>query len=465
LPPPSLISKILDSFYTCSGTLFYICTREQSFELFRSLYWSDCQRTKPALAEICAIAAVGCQYDADGVSNEHRRAFFDTAKIYIDDVVEMSELRAMRLYALCGMYSIMDKRIAAWSYVAAGLKIAQSMGLHKREDEKKLFLENERISWRKNWRTLKFLESWLVGTIGRIPDADHNATPDSIDLNTSVATDIVENGNRAPKPMVVDVDVMQSELGKIGFIATDIVRNVYAAEKVSIKLIDENMAKLEKWHRELPQYMRFGRVLDENTDQGSRRSIMLIHLTFLGATMLLTRRILTVLVLKPKGEVWDEKAHGGTKQEAIHYMGVCIQAAENVARIVGCLYDEQGLFKRCWMIMYVSINQTFNSLALMLFHVVQKRRHKRPIEEYMEHTRFASKCVKVLLFCSTHDNLAHAYLQTFAPYAQFFNFSEDLDLQNVSRELSKYSPKAGDVNSSPVATRGDSPPTIEGLVS
>jgi hypothetical protein len=32
------------------------------------------------------------------------------------------------------------------------------MGLHKREDEKGLFVENERISWRKNWRTLKFLE-------------------------------------------------------------------------------------------------------------------------------------------------------------------------------------------------------------------------------------------------------------------------------------------------------------------
>jgi hypothetical protein len=117
LPPPMLISKVLDSFYTCSGTLFYICAREQSFELFRSLYWGDTQRTKPALAELCAIVSVGSQYDNDGVSNEHRRAFFDTAKIYIDDVVEMSELRAMRLYALYAMFSIMEKRIAAWSYV------------------------------------------------------------------------------------------------------------------------------------------------------------------------------------------------------------------------------------------------------------------------------------------------------------------------------------------------------------
>lgn len=118
LPPPVLVSKILDCFYTCSGTLFYICTREESFELFRSLYWGDgAVRTTLALAELCAIAAVGSQYDTDLVSVEHRRAFFDTAKICIDDVVETSELRAMRLYALCGMFSVMDKRIAAWTYV------------------------------------------------------------------------------------------------------------------------------------------------------------------------------------------------------------------------------------------------------------------------------------------------------------------------------------------------------------
>ena len=118
LPPPVLVSKILDCFYTCSGTLFYICTREQSFELFRSLYWGNgAARTTLALAELCAIAAVGSQYDTDLVPTEHRRAFFDTVKICIDDVIETSELRAMRLYALCGMFSIMDKRIAAWTYV------------------------------------------------------------------------------------------------------------------------------------------------------------------------------------------------------------------------------------------------------------------------------------------------------------------------------------------------------------
>ena len=147
--------------------------------------------------------------------------------------------------------------------------------------------------------------------------------------------------------MVIDVDVMQSELGKIGFLATAIVKDVYAADVCSIRAMDAYMAKLDKWHRELPEYMRLGAV--HTSDQGSRRSIMLIHLTFLGANMLLTRKTIAELVARPAGGPWD---CDGTKEEAIHYMRVCIQAAENVARLVGCLYDEHGLFKRCWMIMY-----------------------------------------------------------------------------------------------------------------
>jgi len=44
------------------------------------------------------------------------------------------------------------------SILAAGLKIAQTYGLHKKVDESGVFIEGERIPWRKNWRTLKFLE-------------------------------------------------------------------------------------------------------------------------------------------------------------------------------------------------------------------------------------------------------------------------------------------------------------------
>ena len=117
LPPPGIVSNVLDAFYSCSGTLFYILSREDSFGLFRSLYWGESSRTRASLAEICAIVVVGCQYDYEGVSEAHRQAFFETAKVYSEDLMKDSDLRTMRLYTLFTMYNIMEKRIAAWSYV------------------------------------------------------------------------------------------------------------------------------------------------------------------------------------------------------------------------------------------------------------------------------------------------------------------------------------------------------------
>lgn len=69
------------------------------------------------------------------------------------------------------------------------------------------------------------------------------------------------------------------------------------------------------------------------------------------------------------------------------------------------------------------------------------RRHQRPTEEYIECIHHASKLVRVLLFCATGDNLAHCYLQTFAPYAVFFELAEDPDLSEVSRQMSGHSPR------------------------
>ena len=94
--------------------------------------------------------------------------------------------------------------------------------------------------------------------------------------------------------------------------------------------------------------MRLDTLQDESCDLASRRSIMLVHLNYLGSIILLTRKIVLSLVTTPAGPPW---AWDGTKEEARHYFEVCLDATRNVARIVSILYDDQVLFKRCWMIM------------------------------------------------------------------------------------------------------------------
>jgi hypothetical protein len=113
LPPPDLLSLALDSFYSCSGTLFSLIPRSESFSLFRSVYWGSSTRSGGAVAELCALAAIGGHYDNDGCPEAHRNAFFATAKLFVN---ELEDLKKMRVYALFTMFSIMEKRIAAWGY-------------------------------------------------------------------------------------------------------------------------------------------------------------------------------------------------------------------------------------------------------------------------------------------------------------------------------------------------------------
>jgi hypothetical protein len=406
LPPPGLISKVLNSFYACSGTLFYLISREQSFDLFRAVYWSSSTRTKAALGELCAIAAVGGHYDSDGCSAEHLNAFFATAKVFSTDVAQLSEMRAMRVYALFTMFSIMEKRIAAWRYVckyplfsrrvscvfssvrrelvcaradtvvviiAMGLKIAQRYGLHLKEDQG-FFTGSDRIQWRKNWRTLKFFErylrpraarfpvvwwltlaSWLAGTLGCIPTSDYNIDSEEI---FDVTVCCRENGNGSGTTVMgVDIDVVQTELGKIGFLMCDIMRNIYAAEVCSIRSIEVHMQKLERWHQELPPYMQLKTLVGSAAGRNTSRSILLVHLTYLGSIILLTRKMVVELVTTPNG---IPRIVEGSEEEAQHFLDVCVGAARHVAKIVGILHSDGVIFRRCWLIMYAPLQKNLS---------------------------------------------------------------------------------------------------------
>ena len=57
----------------------------------------------------------------------------------------------------------------------------------------------------------------------------------------------------------------------------------------------------------------------------------------------------------------------------------------------------------------------------------------------------------MLLFCATGDNLAHCYLQTFEPYAVFFDLAGDQDLSEISRQMSRHPSRMDDRSGSPSA--------------
>jgi hypothetical protein len=367
LPSRNMVSKILDAFYSCSGTLFFVVPRDTAFELLGLLYKAhtteSTTRLCAALGELCAIVAVGAQYDYDAVLQEQRRAFFDTARAYVGQVVKVSELRAMRVHALLAMFSIMEKRIAAWSYIAAALKIAQTYGLHKNYSEVGGFSKEEWKLWRKNWRTLKFFESWLAGTLGRLPDVEYNANFEDFRALT-IGESLSSQDKTIPGVDIgVDIDVIQTELGKIGFLMASILKNVYRRDRCSIKSIEAQMRHLEQWHLKLPYYMRLETLASDIPDIRARRAIMLVHMMYLASIILLTRKLVIQLVSREEGTPW---LYDGTKEEAHHYMEICFGAARHTAMLLGILLDEGAVFKRCWLLMLIPpFHKTITVLALL----------------------------------------------------------------------------------------------------
>ena len=87
----------------------------------------------------------------------------------------------------------------------------------------------------------------MIATLGLLPD--HNLKTPSEMLELSVT----EEGNTtSAASTVIDVDVMQSELGKLGCLMEGILKDVYAPQQCGIRLVEVHMQKLESWLRGIP---------------------------------------------------------------------------------------------------------------------------------------------------------------------------------------------------------------------
>jgi len=113
------------------------------------------------------------------------------------------------------------------------------------------------------------------------------------------------------------------------------------------------MLDLEAWHGQLPAALRLDAVSangHEYPDE-ARRSIYHLHLLYLGAVILLHRRIAAQFVKSTKLDQTLGMAclPLPTKLQISATQGVL--AAKESAAILSDLLAEQGIFKQCWLVM------------------------------------------------------------------------------------------------------------------
>lgn len=111
----------IDSFYSCSGKLFHVLSREQTEQAFAKIVEHQGSPYEAQQSDVCcimAIAAVGAQYVNCREDDKHQEeTFYEAAKRYFDYVVENRPFVAVKICVLLAMFNVFGKSMVALAYI------------------------------------------------------------------------------------------------------------------------------------------------------------------------------------------------------------------------------------------------------------------------------------------------------------------------------------------------------------
>ncbi|KAH8892635.1 hypothetical protein GQ53DRAFT_596221, partial [Thozetella sp. PMI_491] len=397
IPDPEVARYSVDSFFESSGKLFHLFSREQAAKFYDTIYHP---KGVPSLVELdtalgclCAVAAVGSQYIIGPYGRQTEKAIYNTAKRYLDTILESYPLEAVKVCTLLALYNIMGKGAVALAYVEIGLSLCRRYSLDSKKCQQSGLTQAEWRDYRGAWRTLLFFSSWLSSTLGYISGNDLLATGLSVGYRIEPDRHIY----------ITIYLVIQNELVRIAFLKTHTLRVQLAFKELTVPTMKSIMDDLQDWYRKLPKELHLSNIGEESLSVESKRSLCHVHLLYLGVIMLLYRRIASQFfrfTISDDRVLWKPMGDVITK-----YSKEAISAAEHTARILKLLMGDNGVFKRCWLVIF----QAYTA-CLVLFHSVsQKLVHNIPLTSFGDELEQSRNCLLVLAFCATADPVAQQF--------------------------------------------------------
>jgi hypothetical protein len=140
-------------------------------------------------------------------------------------------------------------------------------------------------------------------------------------------------------------------MAKICLLNANMFRTQLTLKHLTVSAIESILGDLQEWHRALPDAMRLSRVGGDAFPEEAKRSISHVHLLYLGAIMLLYRRIASELARYRVPEARERVLPYALEGTVAKIAGEAALAARTSARLLKLLYDDDGIFKRCWLVM------------------------------------------------------------------------------------------------------------------
>lgn len=392
LPSAKSVWDGVQSFFGSSGKLFHVFSQVQAEEYYKTVFGfggRPNEKQKKAICCLCIIAAIGVQYNPNDFEKGADDLLYNVARRFFTDVMEESPLEAIKVCTLLAMFNVMNKATAALAYIEVGLSMSKRQSESTGVAHPSVLSQEEWVDFRKTWRTLMFFSSWLSSTLGYISSTEESTFEKLVPL-ADQEYDIytVEIG-----------ELVQSEMTKISLLKAGILRTRLVKELTSSG-IDGIVKELQEWHGRLPAEMQLATLGDFDIPPLVRWSIYHVHLLYLGAIMLVYRRVAAQsfqAYTLGNGAALDKH-----NTALIGLVELGVNAARDSARILGLLHADKGIFKRCWLVIF----QAHTSCVVILHSVAQKQLHKFPASSWAEEMKQAQHCLDVLEFCGTMDPVA-----------------------------------------------------------
>lgn len=298
LPSEELARRSMYAFIRGTGSLVFMWSYEQANDILDRVYRPQSGKIDAMdLAECFTIAAMGAHYDMECFPDRIRRVLYASGTLHFHEkTARTNYMRTMRLLLSMSFYALLEKHMSAryliGMYVvtivrhranrilAAGLQIARWKCPPVHHTPTGVMDEN----WRKIYRSLIFMDSWLSYTLGYSSEA----TPQDITVRVSPNNDHSVSDQKqiacTPGRLASDTidELIHTQTSKIGLIAAEIAKTLAAPELATRENVDMLTRKLETWRTEVPSILQLPTLTSDVPSDLSlyqRRAILMVHVS------------------------------------------------------------------------------------------------------------------------------------------------------------------------------------------
>jgi len=295
----------------------------------------------------------------DGVDQDQAEFYLARGReLAVSSFMDDPSVLTIQSYALITFYMLSAcRRNGAFMLLGIAVRAAYALGLH-RSDISNLFEEKEKNTRERVWKSLRVLDLYMSGSLGRPP-----------------ATSEVDGGsiswNRASRDYE-DIQIgglNSSAMLRISFIFERIMNEVYCRREVSVQLVESISRQYRDWTLQLPMGLQIDGLGQKPGAAGSTlpQTIGVAHLkgAYYWSIILLTRPFLIFKVSsKIKGRHEDDESTGGSSV-TMTLSEACIDAALRSIEIATDLVHTPGVPRR----LFVITNSTFVSAMVIGFAI------------------------------------------------------------------------------------------------